>query len=221
MIQTSLLFIMLFPVISPKMSFWTWSFFFVFGWRWYINRSSEPLLWVTHFSLGMSHAYTRYVLYSVAQSRWLFATLWVVALQAPLSMGFHRQEYWNRLPFPPPGDLLDPGIKPMSPASPALQVDSLLLSHQGNSPYKGCVCVSVTQSRPTLWDSMDYSLPGSSAWNSPGQNTGVGCHLLLQVYEAYLLVNLFVFLINLSFVTGVPARTEEWEGKLFFPPLHQ
>ena len=41
----------------------------------------------------------------------LFATLWT-AFQAPLSMGFPRQEYWSGLPFPPPGDLLDPGIKP-------------------------------------------------------------------------------------------------------------
>ena len=48
------------------------------------------------------------------------ATLWAVALQAPLSMGFPRQEYWSGLPFPLPGDLLDPGIEPMSPASPAL-----------------------------------------------------------------------------------------------------
>ena len=39
-----------------------------------------------------------------------------VAFQAPLSMGFSRQEYWSGLPFPPPGDLLDPGIEPMSPA---------------------------------------------------------------------------------------------------------
>ena len=41
-----------------------------------------------------------------------------------MSMGFSRQEYWSRLPFPPPGDLSDPGIKPTSPVSPALQVDS-------------------------------------------------------------------------------------------------
>ena len=41
----------------------------------------------------------------------LFATLWT-AFQAPLSMGFPRQEYWSGLPFPPPGDLPDPGIKP-------------------------------------------------------------------------------------------------------------
>ena len=44
-------------------------------------------------------------------------------------MGFPRQEYWSELPFPSPGDLPDPGIKP---ASPALQADSLLLSHQGS-----------------------------------------------------------------------------------------
>ena len=41
----------------------------------------------------------------------LFATKWTVAHQAPLSMGFSRQEYWNALPFPTPGDLLDPGIQ--------------------------------------------------------------------------------------------------------------
>ena len=44
-----------------------------------------------------------------------FATLWTVAHQAPLSMGFFRQEYWSRLPFSPPGDLPDPGIEPVSP----------------------------------------------------------------------------------------------------------
>ena len=43
-----------------------------------------------------------------------------VALQAPLSMGFPRQEYWSRLPFPPPGHLPNPGIKPASPESPVL-----------------------------------------------------------------------------------------------------
>ena len=50
----------------------------------------------------------------------LFVTPWTVAHQAPLSMGFSRQEYWSGLPFPPPGDLPDPGIKPASLTSPAL-----------------------------------------------------------------------------------------------------
>ena len=42
---------------------------------------------------------------------WLFVTLWIVAHQAPLSVGFSRQEYWSGLPFPPPGDLPNTGIK--------------------------------------------------------------------------------------------------------------
>ena len=50
----------------------------------------------------------------------LFATPWTVAHQAPLSMGFSRQEYWSGLPFPFPGDLPDPGIEPTSLMSPAL-----------------------------------------------------------------------------------------------------
>ena len=56
----------------------------------------------------------------------LFVTPWTVAHQAPLSMGFFRQEYWTGLSFPSPGDLPNPGSEP---ASPALQADSLPLSH--------------------------------------------------------------------------------------------
>ena len=44
----------------------------------------------------------------------LFVTLWAVAFQAPLSMGFSKQVYWSRLPYPPPGDLPHPGIEPVS-----------------------------------------------------------------------------------------------------------
>ena len=50
----------------------------------------------------------------------LFATLWTIAHQAPLSMGFPRQEYWSGFPFPPSGDLPYPGIKSTTPVSPAL-----------------------------------------------------------------------------------------------------
>ena len=52
----------------------------------------------------------------------LFATPWTVAYQAPLSMGFSRQEYWSGLPFPSPGGLPEPGIEP---GSPALEADDL------------------------------------------------------------------------------------------------
>ena len=65
---------------------------------------------------------------SVAQSSQLFVTPWTVTHLAPLSMRFSMQEYWSRLPFPPAGDLSNPGIKP---ASPAMQADSLPLSHWG------------------------------------------------------------------------------------------
>ena len=54
------------------------------------------------------------------------------SLPGSLSMGFSRQVYWSGLPFPSPGDLPHPRIKPASPVSPALQVDSLPLSHQGS-----------------------------------------------------------------------------------------
>ena len=57
------------------------------------------------------------------------ATSWTVACQAPLSMEISRQEYWSGLPFPSPGNLSKPGIKPISPA---LQVDFLLLFQLGS-----------------------------------------------------------------------------------------
>ena len=69
----------------------------------------------------------------------LFATLWTVACQASPSMGFCMQEYWSGLPFPPPGDLPDPGIEPASPAFPALQADFLPLSHQGSPQTVYCI----------------------------------------------------------------------------------
>ena len=61
------------------------------------------------------------------------ATPWTVAYQAPLSMGFSRQEYWSELPFPSPGDLPDPRIKPRSPA---LQTDALPSKPPGKRDYK-------------------------------------------------------------------------------------
>ena len=59
---------------------------------------------------------------SVAKLYRTLAIPWTVACQAPLPMGFSRQEYWSGLPFPSPEDLLDSGIEPWSPA---LQADSL------------------------------------------------------------------------------------------------
>ena len=68
----------------------------------------------------------------------LFVTPWTAAHQAPLSMGFSRQEYWSGLPRPPPGDLPNIGIERTSHVSPVLQVVSVLLSHLRN-PWGGQV----------------------------------------------------------------------------------
>ena len=74
----------------------------------------------------------------------LFATPHTVAYQAPLSMGFFRQEYWSGLPFPSPGDLPDPGIEP---GSPALQADSLPSEPPGKPtpPEKSLILLSSRQ----------------------------------------------------------------------------
>ena len=63
------------------------------------------------------------ICYALSLSRiWLLVTPWTVARQASLAMGLPRQEFWSGLLFPPPEDLIDPGIEPVSPA---LEVDSL------------------------------------------------------------------------------------------------
>ena len=66
----------------------------------------------------------------------LSVTPWPVAHQAPLSMGFDRQEYYSGLPFPSRGDFPDPGIEPKLPA---LQADSLPLKQLGKYPSKGSI----------------------------------------------------------------------------------
>ena len=125
----------------------------------------------------------------------LYATPGTVARQAPLPMGFSRQEYWSGLPCPPPGDLPDPGIEPTSLTSPALAGGFFTTSSswealQGSGSqsvaprlaalaHEGLVLSYSVVSDPC--DPMDYSPPGSSVHgDSPGKNTRVGCHALLQ-----------------------------------------
>ena len=91
----------------------------------------------------------------------LFATPWTVAHQAPPSMEFSRQEYWNRLPFPSPEDLPNPGIEP---GSPTLQADALPSEppRNQNAAQRDNKKESekVAQSWPTLWDPMNYTVHG-------------------------------------------------------------
>ena len=66
----------------------------------------------------------------------LFANLWAVAHQAPLSMGFSRHEYWSGLPYPPPGGRSDPGIKPVSFMSLVSSGQFFTTSTTWEAPYK-------------------------------------------------------------------------------------
>ena len=88
----------------------------------------------------------------------LLVTPWIVACQAPLSVGFFRQEYWSRLPFPPPGYLSNPGIKLLSFVSPALAGDFFTTSTTWEAPAPAA---KLLQSCPTLCDPIDSSPPGS------------------------------------------------------------
>ena len=106
----------------------------------------------------------------------LFVTPWTVACQAPLFMGFSRQEYWNGWLFPSPGDLPNPGIKPRSPT---LQADSLLPEQPEKLKNTGVGSLSLLQGNFQTWESnwvivhcrqMLYQLsyPGSS-WQIEGK----------------------------------------------------
>ena len=91
----------------------------------------------------------------------LFVTPWTVAHQAPLSMGFSRQEYWSGLPFPSPGDLPNPGIKS---GSPALQADSL----PSEPPWKPLFLVRIMFMAMRRWEGQKLGswgvLAGPSLW---------------------------------------------------------
>ena len=72
--------------------------------------------------LSLSHCACRLCCFGRVR---FYVTLWTVAWQAPLSMGFCRQENWSGWPCPPPSDLPHPGIRPISPASPRLHAGSI------------------------------------------------------------------------------------------------
>ena len=86
----------------------------------------------------------------------LFVMLWTVAHQAPLFMGFSRQEYWSGLPCPPPGDLPDPGVKPVSLMPPTLAGRFFTTSTTREVLYRWrnvcvCVCLFARATIPIAW----------------------------------------------------------------------
>ena len=113
---------------------------------------------------------------------WVFAVLWAVARQAPLSVGFSRQEYWSGLPFPPPQDLPDPGIEPISPALAGGFFFFCNCATWEAHPYAH-ICTNKTN---YLWaknipcyDTVLGKIPWKRAWKStpvflPGESYGQG-----------------------------------------------
>ena len=102
----------------------------IFGTLWNSSRrrklSPNSLGW---FEIWLSKSiHQRCCMLSRYSCVWQFATLWTIACQAPLSMGFLRQEYWSGLPFPSPGDLADPGTEPEFLTSAALAYRSFTAS---------------------------------------------------------------------------------------------
>ena len=93
-------------------------------------------------------------------------TLGTIVRQAPLSMEFSRQEYWSGLPFPS-GDLPNPVTEPTSLTSPALTGGFFTNAPLGKPLTAAATAKSLQSCPPHPWD-------------SPGKNTGVGCHFLLQ-----------------------------------------
>ena len=131
------------------------------------SRGQSPVSWDFWTKCFLSHREFASVLSHV----WLFATLWSIAHQDPLSMEFFRLEYWNRLPFPPPGDLSNPGIEPGCPALAGrfFTTESLGLPLMGD-------CISVYSKRKVmgfkiaLCLSRDFLVTGtlSSQYMGPG-----------------------------------------------------
>ena len=91
----------------------------------------SQIVWVQILELSLINQVHEYKLSRYCRVQ-LFVSLWSKAHQAPLPMGFSKQEYWSGLPCPPLGDLPNLGIEPESPASPAFQADSLQPSRWGS-----------------------------------------------------------------------------------------
>ena len=118
----------------------------------------------------------------------LSATPWSIPCQAPLPMGFSRQEYWSGLPCPPPGNLPIPGIEPTSLIFPELAGRYFTTSVTWQIPNYSELTKPRLKSESVSHSVVSNSLQPHGVgparllcpWDFPSKNTGVGCHFLLQ-----------------------------------------
>ena len=112
------------------------------------------------------------------------ATPWTVACQAPLSMGFSRQENWNGLPFPSPGDLPHSGIKPVFPASPAMQAHSFTTGPLGKSILIGLFIFLCSSCNSYLYILNTSSLSDIRFTNTVSHSVGCLFTLFILLFSA-------------------------------------
>ena len=109
-----------------------------------MNENSTQFIRKSHKTLCFRYQYLYPRVWAQCLSHVrLFVTPRTVAHQVPLFMGFSRQEYWSGLPFPPPGDLPEPGIEPTSPVSPVLGDRFLTTGPQQKSSLSISVPISI------------------------------------------------------------------------------
>ena len=147
---------------------------------------------------------------------WLFVTWWTVACQAPLFMGSSRQECWSGLPCPPPGNLLNPGIKIASPMSPALADRFFIISTTWEAPcfvYTSNKTLSTFNSNSGLW-----SCQPKASWTFPKRvpyllhldNNSPGLHIRKKMYHRYKLY---------EGMPGINLGDEVWEERSWITSL--
>ena len=152
--------------------------------------------------------YSAQLLFSHSVMSNSFVTPWTAAHQSPLYVEFSKQEYWSGLPFPPPGDLPNPGIEPMSPASPALAgwfftAESALITEVGIDRKKG-----------NRWVKHDFILTASRTCKGIIQHLGDRVWIL-QTFTT----NLFFFLI--IYIFEVCSQREHPIQTIIQPFIHR
>ena len=168
---------------------------------------------------------------------WLFASPRTVARQAPLSMGFPRQEYCSELPFPSSGDLPDPGIEPTSPtlASSCFTTEPLekpsetyrvtiIFKQKIRSHYLKSISLLITVVRWNIWN-YDYSEKSKVVWKDEHGSSWLKKKILLLKYSwfrccaslcctskwlSYIHIYMFFFLFNLLILAVLGLRCYPW-----------
>ena len=146
---------------------------------------------------------------------WLFVTPWTVAHQGPPSMGFSRQEYWSALPFPPPGDLPDPGIEP---GSPALQADALRSEPPGKPLVSVYMLMFIIIIKPThsIVGQKSHPLPLTHSFTASSSPAIYAFECVLQWNPLKIFIFLFVVIKLTHLLINVNLAQVIWEKILVF-----